>query len=83
MAIEGIIGYLHLEFFWNSLNSQEKSAMVRYYQSALGADPNGSPIKGEIASYSQTALNYLWCEIGRALHDKDYTLVDKIIASAA
>lgn len=79
IRIGGIIKYLGLTDFWNSLSKGEQDDLVRYYRGGLGADPNGSPIKGDINFSTQTPINYLSNILSWADSEKNYELADKII----
>ena len=75
---DGIIGYLHLDDFWDSLTKTEQAAAARYYRQALSSS-RGSPIVGKIGMSSQTQLQYLAATLRWAVADKKWAMAEKII----
>jgi len=74
----GIIGYLQLDDFWDSLSYNEKKYISRYSQDQLDSETN-NPIKGEIISSNLTRLSYLYPFIGSSVTEKRWELADKLI----
>ena len=67
----GIIGYLGLDDFWNSLTSEE--------QRILTPDGYPSPIEGDFSNPYSTPLGYFGIDLLWAVAAHDYVLADKMI----
>lgn len=77
--IGGIIAYLGLEDFWNSLTPQDQSDLIRYYQGGLSPNTNGSPIEGNIGNSSNNIFKYFSSMLTWTEREKNYSLSEKII----
>ena len=75
---DGIIGYLHLDDFWDSMTKTEQATVAKYYRQGLSSS-RGSPISGKIGISSQTQLKYLSEVLSWAIADKKWALAEKII----
>ena len=79
----GLIGYLNLWDFYNSLTEEEKGTLRHYYDSRLTTAPVNHRAStydsGTIASTSETRLVYFSSTIGWAVSDKRYDIADKLI----
>lgn len=77
--VNGMIKYLGLESFWQSLSQEEKDALLRYYGAGVGFDGKNMLIDGHISSSSNTRFNFFSSMIGWTVKDKNYSLAEKLI----
>ena len=80
----GLIAFLGIEDFYNSLTQEEKYTLRRYYDSRLSTDPANSRVStfdsGRISNTSETRLKYFSSTIGWAVSEKRYDIAEKLIS---